>query len=269
MKLFKFLKPKKDQGYVVPIMGGLGGQILGYALYEFLKKKHGTKAVADGSSLFSSSGYRLAGPGEGLNQHVWNLGYYGIRADSDHGIRQNKGEWSQGFKILHEGESERAKLYSEVIETISADTFPVRKDHRDFIQSTFKNEKLLVVHVRQSDYLNVASKVIRAVDNVELIKKLSAFRPDKTIFVSDGPIDDVELATKTGAKVEVFHSTDYFLVHALLRRADILIAANSQFSLTAALLNPNSLAFFPKDYFGKGHDSLNKYYQHPFQYFFR
>ena len=258
MKLFKFLKPKKDQGYVVPIMGGLGGQILGYALYEFLKKKHGTKAVADGSSLFSSSGYRLAGPGEGLNQHVWNLGYYGIRADSDHGIRQNKGEWSQGFKILHEGESERAKLYSEVIETISADTFPVQKEHRDFIQSTFKNEKLLVVHVRQSDYLNVASKVIRAVDNVELIKKLSAF-----------PIDDAEIAAKTGATVEVFHSTDYFLVHALLRRADILIAANSQFSLTAALLNPNSLAFFPKDYFGKGHDPLNKYYQHPFQYFFR
>jgi len=43
MKLFKFLKPKKDQGYVVPIMGGLGGQILGYALYEFLKKSMGPR----------------------------------------------------------------------------------------------------------------------------------------------------------------------------------------------------------------------------------
>ena len=268
MKLFNLKKEAPPKGFVIPIAGGLGGQILGYNLYCHLKNK-GLSVYADACDLLASNGYRLAEKGQGLNTYVWDLGYYEIEHNRDPNILGNRNDIPRGLLTLNEGGKERAQFYAEALENISPRLFPVNKNHERVLHDQFGDHKLLVVHVRQSDYLNVASLVIRAEESISLVKKLKTFNPDRLIFASDGPLDTVELSKKIGFSVESFASSDYFLVHALLRRADILVAANSQFSLTAGLLGSAKLAFFPKNFFGGAHSELNILYQKPFNYFVR
>lgn len=265
---FHFKKKPQPKGYLVPVVGGLGGQILGYTLYDYLKKR-GLSVRIDACELLGSSGYQLASKGQGLNRYVWDLGYYGIEPLENTDILGRPSDFPEGFTKMHEGSEERAKFYSEAVSQLDASLFPVNQKHQISLLEMYGREKLLVVHVRQSDYLNVASLVIRAEQNINLVKKLILLKPDRLIFASDGPLAVEELSKNIGFPVEIFTSPDYFLVHALLRRADLLVAANSQFSFTAGLLGSSSLAFFPKNFFGGEHGNLNFFYQKPFEYFAR
>lgn len=83
MPLKKFL----NLPTIVPICGGLGGQIFGYALYQFLLNKNKAFEVyADASAFSINNKYQLASLGGGVNQYVWVLSYYGIHQDKSSGV---------------------------------------------------------------------------------------------------------------------------------------------------------------------------------------
>jgi len=266
VSFLKYLPRFFSHGYIVPICGGLGGQILGYNLFDYLKQKN-INVYADILNLPNSNTYRLAKKGEGLNQHIWNLGYYGIDPNQDPRIICKNKRKRFGFTTLHEGQKQRSRLYVEANKNINQNLFPIKKEHQDIIKKTFRDQKILVVHVRQSDYLNVASLVIDQNYSTTLIQRLLSLNPERVIFVSDGKIKEKKLKKEIGFNIETFHSKDYFLIHALLRRANLLIASNSQFSLSAAYLGSSQLSFFPKNYFGKDYQCLNESYKSAFSYF--
>ena len=106
---------KNSLGYCVPIRGGLGGQINGFLAYEYLKKIANVPVLADVMELMRSSGYRLAKPGEGLNQNVWNLNYYGIEPGKNLEILSAENSSAEGYHVVEEGTLERDALIANTI----------------------------------------------------------------------------------------------------------------------------------------------------------
>lgn len=265
--LFFPRKTKKFSGYCVPIRGGLGGQIMGFAIYDYLRKNSGLPVVAEASELLKSEKYQLAGKGQGLNQNIWNLKYYGIEMEKNIALVSSLGEVPADYQVIEEGTPERGKLSVLANKTINRKMFPVRDDHQEYIKKKLKSCLTLAIHVRQSDYLNVSSRCISAVDSLPLIKRLMKLNPDRVVFVSEQALDVTPLSEGLGISVETFIQDDYFLVHAFLRSSHLLIVANSQFSISASLLGENLLTFYPKYYFGGKDSHLNREYQNEFDYF--
>ena len=116
----------------------------------------------------------------------------------------------------------------------------------------------ICVHIRRGDYLNVASKIT---SNEELLKSINSFRglTNKIVIVSDSEID-VELASivrKHFKNVITLVNMELFDTFKLMQKSDILIGSNSQLSLTAGLLSKGH-AVYPKTWFGKNDDRMNK-----------
>jgi hypothetical protein len=258
---------------IVPIAGGLGGQIFGYTLYKFIKTKfHNRPVYADAVSLFANNEYVLAGRHKGLNKYVWDLGYYGINHVTDASIldgRSHKLSTLQRLFSRHvkEGSLSRSKYSHLAVKSLTSDVFPVSPEHLELIRIRYKDERLLVVHVRQSDYLNVSSKVISVEHVLALSKKLLQFDINRVIFVSDGLLNKQYIESILSMEVDILVGEDYFFTHALMRRANILVTSNSQFSISAAFLSKSQLSIFPKNYFGDRFRRLNQLYHESYDFF--
>lgn len=267
LKNRKIKSGSEIRGYVVHIHGGLGGQILDYALMKYLQKTSPLPVVGEAAHLLNSNTYRLAGPGEGLNINTWNLGYYGIQLQEGVEIFKKIESIPPNFKLFNARFEDTADIGFQPVRSLGPGHFPVRSDHRAQIEQQYGSQKILVAHVRQSDYLNVSSLVLSAEKTAHFVKRLLSLRPDRIIFCSDGKLDTPMLGRIVGRPVEGLVCDDFFLVHALFRRADILITANSQFSVSAGLLEDRILTFYPKKYFGENYPHYNQAYQKNFEYF--
>jgi hypothetical protein len=111
------------------------------------------------------------------------------------------------------------------------------------------------IHLRKGDYLFVASHLITEKQVIELISKISDFLPDKIFVTSDGEIDEsiFDWFKINKPTIQVFQAEkeiDPYILHDLMRNSRLLIAANSTFSFSAALLSSEkTIAFIPQIFY--------------------
>lgn len=112
-----------------------------------------------------------------------------------------------------------------------------------------------VIHLRKGDYLFVASHLINEQQVINLISKISTFLPKKVFISSDGEIDKTLFEWFKSNRPDIQleqteNEIDSILLHDLMRNSRILIASNSTFSFSAALLSTeNTISFVPQIFY--------------------
>jgi hypothetical protein len=230
--------------------GGLGSQILSYILFSY-KKERNEKVVCD------------------LTYFKNNV------VDS---LRENKASlWSyklDNYGILltdlpGKNKKNRVKLKPKFI---PLDFLSIDKDVLNKVKSEIKlntenlgaylkkhnlkvDDQYGVIHLRRGDYLFVASHLITELQVIKLISKISDFLPEKVFIASDGEINaslfDWFKVNKPNIQVvQTENEIDPFVLHDLMRNSRLLVAANSTYSFSAALLSSEkTLSFIPQIFY--------------------
>jgi hypothetical protein len=259
---------------IVPIEGGLGAQIFGVMLYEFLKKTEHDPVLAD--VRYFDSAPRQAEKGEGINIYAWDLDYYNISIQSyRHELPRLPGLirrklFNKYFRfgaptILLDGTAERLNYLEKAWSCDWEHLFPIQEENRKTASRILQSPmRTTVVHLRRGDYLNVASHVVTDAYVVPLLTRLVNLGIKRIVFLSDSeiPIEFYTNAIPGIDEIIQISSEDVFLSHALLRLASCVVISNSQFSLSAAVLNRQATIFSPRKWFsGKGenlHEQIHK-----------
>lgn len=230
--------------------GGLGSQILSYILFRYKKEKK--------EKVFCDLTY-----------------FEGIVADS---LRENKASlWSyklDNYGILltdlpSKNKKNQLKLKPKFI---PIDFLNIDKDVLNKVKSELKlnaenlraylkkhnlkvDDQYGVIHLRRGDYLFVASHLITELQVIKLISKISDFLPEKVFIASDGEIDaslfDWFKVNKPNIQViQTENEINPFVLHDLMRNSRLLVAANSTYSFSAALLSSEkTLSFIPQIFY--------------------
>lgn len=255
---------------VVPIGGGLGAQILGVALIDFLRdssRKSNTAEPFIDLSYFSISPSTFSG----LSIYGWQLGYYGIQKREFEAVpHPRKPKWIHKLsgsapQWLHDGSLERQELLMTALSLTRPQIFsrfpisePDLKKTADLLSDLGPDH--CVVHLRRGDYLNVASHIVADQDLLPVLRGLIQIGVNSLLFISDGEVnlDFFRRHLPSTIRQECVVGGDLYLSHALMRRAKVLITSNSQFSLSAALLNDQGFRLMPKVWFSGRHADLQE-----------
>lgn len=257
---------------IIPFCGGLGAQIFGAVLVEHLRGKERPNNILGDTSYFLQVP-KPATRGEGINIYAWELDYYGIPITRYNDWNPRDASWlgrklgTHARRRLEDGSLERMRILREALKENWSAAFPIHASHE------LESRKLLkegdfptaVVHLRRGDYWNVANHLVADSDVVPLLKKLVLVGIRRFLFASDDPVpldffrERVNGVTAWGE----IPSEDKFLTHAVMRNADCLVISNSQFSLSAAMLNPRGIVFMPRVWFtGKQAELYSEIHQY-------
>lgn len=255
---------------VVPIGGGLGAQILTVALIDFLRdrsRKNNTAEPFIDLSYFSLSPSTFPE----LSIYGWKLDYYGIpKREFEDLPHPAKPKWIHKLsgsapKWLHEGSLERQELLTMALSQTRTQIFsrfpisePDLKKTADLLSDLGPNH--CVVHLRRGDYLNVASHIVADQDLLPILGGLIQTGISSLLYISDSDVnlDFFRRHLPSTIRLKCIVGGDLYLSHALMRRANVLITSNSQFSLSAALLNPQGLRLMPRVWFSGRHAGLQE-----------
>lgn len=251
---------------IVPFCGGLGAQIFAAVIVEHLRGVEGRDEVFGDTRYFLQTP-KPAKRGENINIYAWELGYYGIPIARYGGSNPPDASWLErklgrhaGHR-LEDGSSERFRILREALKKDWSEAFPVHADHERESRRMLEEGNLptAVVHLRRGDYWNVATHLVADSDVFPLLNKLVRMGIRRFLFASDDPVPlDYfrERVPGVSAWGEI-PPEDKFLAHAVMRFADCLVISNSQYSLSAAMLNGRGMVFLPRVWFGAGHSELN------------
>ena len=243
---------------LVHIEGGLGSQILGVISFWERQERYGVAKARCDLSYFTSQNR-----GDLWN---WELDRYQI------GLKDLQGYESATIRNI-------LKLKSDFLSELEIDSdywIQARKKYLDrfhfesVLVNDFRNKfaefadvhSYGAVHIRRGDYLKVASRVIQFAEYVDLLISIRELIPKELLIVSDSPLHEKEkekLDNLFGNNHNLIFlddpQLDPFLVHCILREADVLVTSNSTFSFSAALLGKSGqLAFSPIN-FHSGQDA--------------
>lgn len=244
--------------YKVTFTGGLGAQIFSTSAYFFLLKR-GAQVLAD-FSYFDQIPQR-APKGQVGAVSVWGFAlepfgftpsdfrtFSGVERDGSH-------------KIVNDGllKLQLAQRGFETLEIRKLFNIPekfMRLAENYLVQPT------LAMHIRRGDYVNVSAPLIDYEQYLHVALSFKAIVKNIIIVTDEEvPNDVIEKLSGSGLNVTLLVNEDEFLSHCVLRKASILLAANSQFSYTAALLrDPFSITMFPKLHSNRGpNESGNRF----------
>lgn len=251
---------------IVPLYGGLGAQIFGAVIVEQLHGEEGLHNVLGDTSYFQQTP-KPAKRGEGINIYSWELDYYGIPITLYSDSNPRDTSWLRRKLGIHAGQRledgslERMRVLREALKKNWSDAFPIHASHELESRKLLEEGSLrtAVVHLQRGDSLNFASHLVGDADVVPLLIKLVRIGIRRSLFASDEPVPlDFFMARVPGVAAwgEV-PSEDKFLTHAVMRNADCLVISNSQFSLSAAVLNGQGMVFIPRVWHGGGHAELH------------
>lgn len=236
---------------IIPIEGGLGAQILTFIIINhFLKLQIPIKV----DLRYFQNAPKAAEIGAGLSFFKWELDYYGIDFDTlkKYSRITLLDRIAKNLPLkTHIKDGEPYKLQC-LIESLKSDNwrslFPIRRDDALKAREILGKNGHVVVHVRKGDFLNVASHITTEDMVLPLLKKFSRCHIKKLIIITDGSVDVDRFKTELPflEDVSVLENINNMLSHAIMRKASILITSNSQFSLTAGLLNEFGLVISPK-----------------------
>ena len=261
VECFRFHDPA-----LIHLEGGLGSQILGLIAFENLRESIGEQSAKCNLEYFTK--------GTSADLRPWALSNYGVQIESlakyQDKTRLSKFKNKKDYLSLSEIESEywsssRIKFKSifdfdvEFITNLIEDTWQIPP-----------NAKYATLHIRRGDYLEVASRVITMENYRNLILRIGDLLPKYLILISDSEIEESELRNLQEVlpdDVELLiwddPSADPFILHCIMRLADLLITGNSTFSFSAALLGKNDQTVFsPVDFHsGPGAEVYNRTYR--------
>jgi hypothetical protein len=242
----KFLeKFFKDIPYEITFTGGMGAQIISAALYM--------KLISEGRRVFADLSYfdREFDDTKPCTHWNWAISSYGYDKDSFKQCRNHRytrikvrdGLWkfNQGILALsHKNAQEWFMLKN-------ADVNRLIKKIGDF-----RAQKSLVLHIRRGDFVKLDSYTISDKKIIRLLKNFSGIMDDIYILSDEVYTEDSEIFIE----IKKLYKSVYFIPsslineyesHIIMRSAKNLIVANSQFSITAGVLNNNDgLKIFPK-----------------------
>jgi len=125
-----------------------------------------------------------------------------------------------------------------------------------------------VVHVRRGDYLRVASHIVSDSMWLGILEKVKSLTSDNLIISSDSKIpektkNEVKKITSDKSMQIIYlegDEIDECALHDLMRSANLLIASNSTFSFSAAILsNPETFCVIPSIFYGdQGLEEINR-----------
>jgi hypothetical protein len=246
---------------LVDIEGGLGSQILGVISFWERQERFGVEKAKCDITYFSTRN----------RESLWNweLDQYQISL-----IELKKFE-SARFKNM-------LRMKSDFLSDLELNAnywIEVRKKYLDRFEfdskqvNTFREEIIGleikksygVVHIRRGDYLQVASKVINFDEYLNLLLTLRELIPKDLLIVSDSQLhvkEKEKLSSHFGENHNLVFLDDPqlnpFLIHCILREADVLVTSNSTFSFSAALLGKSGQRAFSPVNFHSG-ESVEKY----------
>jgi len=232
---------------VVTFTGGMGAQIISAAIY-FLLRSEGQTVYADLSYFDIPERVATIGnPGE-ISHWPWQLEQFGLTSVSFE-IASDLAK--HNVEIVKDGPQKIVLGLKALRQPEVQKHFAIASSVDDILPAGFSSG-YLCIHIRRGDYVNVASHLITDIEFIELASKFAGLVKN-IVVVSDSPIDKSFRHTiALGFERVVFKDNiDAFTTHRIMRNARILICSNSQFSLIAALLNPQALVVLPKQWFGQ------------------
>ena len=245
------------------IEGGLGAQILGVLAFYNQQDKYGQKKAKCDLSYFSQPDRA------GLWQ--WKLNNYGIELED-----LRKFESHSKFHLLKPKkdfitESEISQGYWKSSREKYLGRFPIDEEQlQGFLYKALDKSKLEsygAIHIRRGDYLQVASKVIGLDEYTQFLENVKLALPKLSFVITDSPLkleEKQQLLQAVGMDREAVFldgpGHDPFMLHCLMRRADMLVTSNSTFSFSAGLLGKEGQRVFSPVEFhsGKGSEKYNR-----------
>ncbi len=243
---------------LVHIEGGLGSQILGVISFWERQERYGVARARCDLSYFTSHNR-----GDLWN---WELDRYQI-----------------SLKDLQEYQSATIKnilkLKSDFLSELEIDSgywIQARRKYLDRFDfdpevvaafrekfAEFENVHCYgAVHIRRGDYLKVASRVIKFDEYVDLLISIRELIPKVLLVISDSPLQEKEkekLDELFGYNYTLIFlddpQLDPFLIHCILRQANVLVTSNSTFSFSAAVLGKSGQIAFSPVNFHSGQDA--------------
>lgn len=248
--------------------GGLGSQLL--ALIEYQAKLQ----IFDGSLLANVTYFakdRI--PDRSKIIRPWRLDNYGYTLN--YFEEKNRQSHSQGGKYSRPTIGEHADfiLKHRIFEFGESMKLPLpsKIEHLRVQNIVLKEQEFGSIHLRRGDYRKVASHLVEFQDVLHVIRRQSSDIPNTMFFFTDSilpPLEKFKLK-KTFREIEkklvliegTKHLTD-LEIHQIMRQSKFLIASNSTFSFSAALLNvlEDSTIYVPNVFNTDEASVMNKVY---------
>jgi len=237
----------RDRFAVVTFTGGMGAQIISAAIY-FLMRSKGQTVYADLSYFDKPERVATIGKLSEVSHWPWQLEPFGLTPIS---FETTSIPAKRNFEVIEDGPKKMALGLKALRQPEVQKHFAIARGVDDILPAELSSG-YLCIHIRRGDYVNVASHLIADIEFIELASKFAGLVRE-VVVVSDSPIDEsFRQAIATGYERVVFRDNiDAFTTHRIMRNARILICSNSQFSLIAALLNPQALVVLPNQWFGE------------------
>jgi hypothetical protein len=224
----------------------MGAQIISAAIYFSLREK-GRVVYADLSYFDKNEHIATVGKTGDISHWSWQLDSFGLTLTSfDKVPRLAKGR----FELIVDGPKKLALGFDALRQIAIQEQFAISKGIDGILPASFSSG-YMCIHMRRGDYVNVASHMVADNEFIDMARKFSGLI-QHVVVVSDSPISEpFRRAILLSHKQVVFlDSVDAFTSHRVMRKSRIFIGSNSQFSLIAALLNPQALVVMPKQWFG-------------------
>jgi hypothetical protein len=250
--------PRQDSEVFVTFTGGLGAQIFSAAIYYYLKGKGRT--VYANLDYFKQPGKMATVGNKGEASH-WNyeLGEYGLPLEGFSTKKFEKTFFKRNKPYVISDGAGKVELAIEALRQQEVKkVFPIKHSAVEECHKVSGGNDYLCIHIRRGDYVNVASHLVDDTDFVNLAKSIANFVP-AVIVISDSDVSGVVKENLSGlfTHCSFIIGGNPHIAHALIRQAKYLICSNSQFSLSAALLNEvGQQIFVPTKWFGDSDSNI-------------
>lgn len=127
----------------------------------------------------------------------------------------------------------------------------LRKSADKFLKKLIANKTLIGIHIRRGDYGRPPNRVAPAQWYLEWLEEHWNHFDNPILFVASDEIDKVLPEFEKYSPVvckQYVEGITMFLDHYILQHCDVLLASNSTFSFTAAMLNEKGKEFYRPDY---------------------
>lgn len=236
----------------IRIDGGFGSQIIGYMQF-IAERKINPNFDCDVSFFEIPPTHPMFL--KDVTFRVWKLDYFNIQISELSKISSKK-YW---FLPNLEDQGIRLQLFLKLqYSNFNWDAiFPIKDDTYLELKKigVNSNESYTAIHIRKGDFLKFSSLNISDDNLLQFLGTIRSFIKGKIFIVSDDNFDDNYKTSICSVlnnwDIVYISGGDEITIHSLLRSSDLLITANSMFSLTAALLQKKGgLSILPKQFFG-------------------